>query len=99
MNDVKQIDEIAKLICTYPQCIHHNSIGECASTECQTVDIAEALYKQGYRKQKEGEWISIDESYTGTDVWDNDRHCGSAKYIGITHWMPLPTPPKEDKND
>jgi hypothetical protein len=52
-----QIDEIAKLICTYPQCIHHNIIGECANTECQTVYIAENLYKQGYRKQSEGEWI------------------------------------------
>ena len=52
----KQIDEIAKLICTYPQCIHYNIIGECANTECQTVYIAENLYKQGYRKQSEGEW-------------------------------------------
>lgn len=49
----KQIDEIAKLICTYPQCIHYNIIGECANTECQTVDIAERLYTAGYRKQSE----------------------------------------------
>ena len=53
MSKEKQIDEIAKLICTYPQCIHHNIIGECANIECQIVDIAENLYKQGYRKQSE----------------------------------------------
>ena len=53
MSREKQIDEMAKLICTYPQCIHHNIIGECANAECQTVDIAENLYKQGYRKQSE----------------------------------------------
>lgn len=46
----KQIDEIAKLICAYPQCIHYNIIGACANTECQTVDIAEHLYNADYRK-------------------------------------------------
>ena len=49
-NKEKQIDEMAKLICTFPQCIHYNIIGECATTECQTVDIAENLFNQGYRK-------------------------------------------------
>lgn len=46
----KQIDEISKLICTYPQCVNYNKIGGCKIAECQTVDIAENLYKQGYRK-------------------------------------------------
>jgi hypothetical protein len=41
------------------------------------------------------EYDSIDiYAYTGTDEWDNDRYCGSTKYIGITYWMPLPEPPK-----
>ena len=53
MSKDKQIDEIAKLTCTYPQCIHYNIIGECASTECQTVYIAENLYDKGYRKASE----------------------------------------------
>jgi hypothetical protein len=53
MSREKQIDEIAKLICTYPQCIHYNIIGECANAECQIVDIAEHLYNAGYRKQGE----------------------------------------------
>ena len=50
MSKDKQIDEMAKLICTYPQCIHYNIIGECTNTECQTVDIAENLFAKGYRK-------------------------------------------------
>lgn len=57
MSREKQIDEMAKLICTYPQCIHYNIIGECANTECQTVDIAENLYAAGYRKHSEGKWL------------------------------------------
>lgn len=52
----KQIDEIAKLICVYPQCIYYNIIGECANKECQFVDKADHLYEAGYRKQSEGEW-------------------------------------------
>ena len=56
MSREKQIDEIAKLICTYPQCICYNSIGECANTECQIVDKAEALYTADYRKQSEVDW-------------------------------------------
>lgn len=63
MNDKKQIDEIAKLMCTYPQCIHHNIIGECANTECQTVDFAENLYKQGYRKVPEDSVVLLKEEY------------------------------------
>lgn len=58
MSKEKQIDEMAKLICNFPQCINYNSIGECKPTECQIADKAEALYNAGYRKQSEGEWIS-----------------------------------------
>ena len=65
MSKEKQIDEIAKLICTYPQCIHYNSIGECANAECKTVDIAENLYKQGYRKQSEVVKAIADFMYDG----------------------------------
>ena len=57
MSKEKQIDEMAKLICNFPQCINYNSIGECKPTECQIADKAEALYNAGYRKQSEGEWI------------------------------------------
>lgn len=109
MSKEKQIDEMAKLICTYPQCIHHNIIGECANTECQTVDIAEHLYNAGYRKQ---EWISVDErlpkELTHIIVCDEDGSVGEAfcykegrfEWIAseeiafVTHWMPLPEAPK-----
>ena len=53
----KQIDEMAKLICTFPQCINHNIMGGCKASECNIADKAEALYNAGYRKQSEGEWI------------------------------------------
>lgn len=53
----KCIDDIAKLICVYPQCVYYNIVGECANKECQFVDKAEALYKAGYQKQSE--WISV----------------------------------------
>ena len=57
MSKEKQIDEMAKLICTFPQCINYNIIGGCKASECNIADKAEALYNAGYRKQKEGEWI------------------------------------------
>lgn len=53
MSRKKQIDEMAKLICNFPQCINYNSIGECKPTECQIADKAEALYNADYRKQSE----------------------------------------------
>ena len=56
MSKEKQIDEMAKLICNFPQCINYNTIGECKPTECQIADNAEKLYNAGYRKQNEGEW-------------------------------------------
>ena len=56
MSKEKQIEEIAKLICSFPQCVNYNIIGGCKIAECQTVDTAECLYNAGYRKQSEGEW-------------------------------------------
>lgn len=63
MSREKQIDEIAKLICNFPQCINYNSIGECKPTECQIADKAEALYNTGYRKQIKAEWIISSDGY------------------------------------
>lgn len=142
MEREKQIDEIAKLICTYPQCVNYNIIGGCKIAECQTVDIAENLYKQGYRKERQGEWISVEDRLPETDYKNTNDYnvlvyipkregckqsgmflgkvCkvngddGKRNFWGIktepcewtvwgwsyfehpvvTHWMPLPTPPK-----
>ena len=57
MSKEKQIEEIAKLICNFPQCVNYNIIGECKACECQIADNAEKVYNAGYRKQSEGEWI------------------------------------------
>ena len=127
MSKEKQIiEEMAKLICNFPQCINHNSIGECKPTECQIADKAEALYNAGYRKQSE--WISVEERLPENDYgkhwkerqhylvmtepsglmrvarfgskefpWWIDSHdtvMTSANYAKVTHWMPLPEPPK-----
>ena len=80
-------------------------------------EIAEALYNAGYRKQSEGEWISVDErlpedgkkrvavflqnnpliAAMGSNRIDTDRYL-NGKWVRwgkwITHWMPLPEPPK-----
>ena len=75
MSKEKQIDEIAKLICNFSQCVCYNSIGECANTECQIVDKAETLYNIGYRKQSEGEWEIVKGSH-GKEIMicTNCRH-------------------------
>ena len=56
MSKEKQIEEMAKLICSYPQCVNYNVVGGCKVGECRIADNAESLYNAGYRKQSEGEW-------------------------------------------
>jgi hypothetical protein len=122
MSREKQIDEMAKLICNFPQCINYNSIGECKPTECQIADKAEALYNAGYRKQSEpfsqphengGEWISVEERLPEEDetvLYYDEKYVSACMFFseefntldtyessivdGVTHWMPLPEPPK-----
>lgn len=58
MNEEKQIEEMALTMCegcaTYTR--------GCEHTPCDTViDSAAYLYNAGYRKQSEGEWISVEE--------------------------------------
>lgn len=34
-------------------------------------------------------------TYMGNNEWENDYvYCGTVENEGITHWMPLPIPPK-----
>ena len=56
----KQIDEIAKLICNYPYCVNYNTIGGCINAKCTLVDLAENVIRQSYRKERQGEWISVE---------------------------------------
>ena len=65
MSREKQIEEIARDfnegMCTDREVVE--SCAECvgASEECALYQIAEKIYNAGYRKQSEGEWISVDE--------------------------------------
>lgn len=35
--------------------------------------------------------------YNGGGIWeDSYGHCQTTEGEGVTHWMPLPKPPKED---
>lgn len=80
MEKEKQIDEMAKLICTFPQCVNYNIIGGCKIAECQTVDIAENLYKQGYRKVEQGEWIWVEYGKDDIEQYWKCSICGSHSY-------------------
>ena len=67
LNEKKQIDEIAKLICPYPQCVNYNFIGGCKVGECRIADNAENVYNAGYRKQSEvvKDFVKRFEKYIG----------------------------------
>lgn len=67
------------------------------------------LYKMGYRKQSEGEWISVDERFperngrylTHCNIEGQSLVCilyyskvGGFNEGAVTHWMPLPEAPK-----
>ena len=70
--------------------------------------IAKDLHDEGYRKVEQG-WISVEDrlpnKYESVLVLSNagyisiDSLCGDNiwlehRIIKVTHWMPLPTPPK-----
>ena len=97
MSREKQIEEMAEIICDARQ------------KSVYSVEIAEALYNAGYRKQSE--WISVDErlpekdvrvlvyiksdrSYTNIDTDRLDDRGFVRWYKDVTHWMPLPEAPK-----
>ena len=75
-------------------------------------NLAESLYNDGWRKQKEAEWISVEERAPER----NGRYLTHCKIEGqslvcilyycnlggfnegtVTHWMPLPEPPKTNQ--
>ena len=104
MNREKQIEEMAKEI----ELTQRNKV--VSHCELPSADeYATALYEAGYRKQSEWisveerlpeeearvlVWLNIEDNYTTIDT---DRIlCG--KWVRwnsfVTHWMPLPEPPK-----
>lgn len=115
MSQEKQIEEMVKVlefVCDLQD--EDSCISNC--DHCR----AEALYNAGYRKQIEGEWISVEErlpdptknvlvckTFRGKPYIDigcvKDAEtccCASDEFIikpwlhKLTHWMPLPEPPK-----
>ena len=84
MSKEKQIDEMAKLICNFPQCINYNSIGECKPIECQIADKAETLYSAGYRKIPE----NIGEFSDGYHTFNELYHHRAVLFSAICNMFP-----------
>jgi hypothetical protein len=120
----REIEEMAKILCGMK-----NGCDGCMwdKLHCNERNYAEEIYNAGYRKQSEGEWISVDDrlpeervmvlGYVVTDYGDcypsdciyvmelihglfYPFNCSAIKgYSKVTHWMPLPEPPKMRKED
>lgn len=129
MDREKQIEKQLKEKCDLVDVISYamrnfdDYLDECHEEEIPPIDtcedfIADSILSAGYRKQSEGEWISVEDrlpeescecltvdklglvlqvSYSGrhrafnaSDGDDGDKW----KVGGVTHWMPLPEPPK-----
>ena len=61
MKNEKQIDEMARDICTIPNCnaitcVDLKQKQEC-DKRCTTYVYAKRFYEKGYRKERQGEWI------------------------------------------
>jgi hypothetical protein len=68
-------------------------------TKSEWISVDERLPEKGqevlaYRGDFRGDMMNT-YTYLGTGNWEDDYgYRGSAKHEGITHWMPLPEPPK-----
>jgi hypothetical protein len=108
MSKEKQIEEMAQAMCgngtSRGECVMDD---EPCSLECVYGSCAERLYGKGYRKQ---EWISVNDRlpdsdgkylvYTGHDLIHTMYYYATNafgfEHWDVTHWMPLPEPPKGD---
>ena len=104
MSKEKQIKELASIL----------YLNKSAFDDSLMLEVAEALYNAGYRKQ---EWISVEDdkpknsservqvflrdsnftAHIGSPKIDTDRYIDGkwVRWRGyVTHWMPLPEPPK-----
>jgi hypothetical protein len=112
MNREKQIEEMAKAIETATEYDVLEYSDDFVRVKIDNKVMAKSLYNAGYRKQSEGEWISVDERLPEDDTrvlvylvdkrlihtqMDTDRFV-KREWIRwgscVTHWMPLPEPPK-----
>lgn len=103
MTKDKQIEEMQTVVNGAFFEDFRNGNGVCIKT------ISEHLYNAGYRKQSG--WISVEERlpehgehvlvysskyYPIVECRDLVTYMRMGNYSGVTHWMPLPEPPKGD---
>ena len=69
MSKEKQIEEMAKVICSSIDC--KNCVHRFEIRKCGAMRYAEELYNAGYRKPIESKWMKR----------GNARHCPNCKYI------------------
>ena len=108
MNEQNEKQAIEEMDCK--NCLHHLA----CLVNCEYVPTPCCAYedKAGYRKQIEGEWISVDErlpeKYTYVITYDKglgvviDSVLSNGEFVlghSTTHWMPLPEPPKMKGGD
>jgi hypothetical protein len=68
VSEAKQIEEMAE---TLDKMCDLDLLADCGEKDCSKC-MATALYNAGYRKQIEGEWISVEEK-NPEDVYGKDR--------------------------
>ena len=121
MEREKQIEEIKAILLQMVNCEKYDAI-KCIE-DCKKC-YATQIYNAGYRKERQGEWISVEDRLPETEgdylVWNKEQrriekrffyrlpphypvesfpeireYFGNVSdYKKITHWMPLPQPPK-----
>ena len=104
MSREKQIEEMAKIL-QFDDCLDVG-INDCRKFNDCNICKATRLYNVGYRKQ---EWISVDERLPERwvmvlvccdDIISTDFIASTGRWYehidhnSVTHWMPLPQPPK-----
>ena len=122
MEREKQIEEIREMAISmgaFPDNCKAFKCNECPLYPCFEYQVSEHFYNAGYRKETQGEWISVEDRLPENDTqvlgYNGEIHCyivtesdfikektwwldnegwNTAKGFGITHWQPLPTPPK-----
>ncbi len=113
MEQKKQIEEMVATMCDFHK--DESFCGENCDHNCRYYEQAEHLYNAGYRKERQGEWVSVEDRLPedGMTVLTIDtegknevcfyqkewegvfQQCGGLiKIFNITHWQPLPKPPK-----
>ncbi len=81
MNEEKQIEEMAMVICT--NCVVGQTRCKFYTKPCDVVrQECEVLYNAGYRKQSEGEWISTGDKEERYDTLYRCSICGDYSFGG-----------------